>query len=56
MGSRNWRSWLRIYALKEYARQRMKFQEWGCKEWWDGGKSTVYKGKAFDEKEREKSF
>ena len=26
-GSKNWRSWLKIYAQKKCARQRMKFRE-----------------------------
>ena len=46
-----------VHRKNMFGRKKKIFlKEWGCKEWCKELEGTIYKGKAFNEKKREKSF
>ena len=46
-----------MHRKNMFGRKKIFFlKEWGCKEWCKELEGTIYKGKAFNEKKREKSF
>ena len=46
VGFRNWRSWLENLCMGRVCStgKKKKLKEWGCKEWCEESKGTIYKG------------